>query len=158
MFYSGLWYLHERGVVHGDIKAENVLISDDKRDVKLCDFGVSRIKSSAASTMTKGFIAGTDQLMPPECIVGNERKGFEGDIWGAGGLFVEVFLLQDLWNFPPENVTDRNFMKEVMAKQTMPHGLARLKNDDADIYEKIKGLMEYKKEDRASAKDNLLLW
>ena len=108
--------------------------------------------------MTKGFIAGTDQLMLPECIVGNERKGFEGDMWGAGGLFVEVFLLQDLWNFPPENVTDRNFMKEVMAKQTMPHGLARLKNDDADIYEKIKGLMEYKKEDRASAKDNLLLW
>ena len=108
--------------------------------------------------MTQGFVAGTDQLMPPECIVGNERKGYEGDMWAAGGLFVEIFMLEDLWSFPAENVVDRQFMREVMAKKTVPHALAKLKVQDGEIYDKVACLLNYDKTKRSTAKDNLVMW
>jgi len=43
--YLGMVYLHGRKVMHCDLKSSNVLI-DENWNVKLCDFGLSRIKST----------------------------------------------------------------------------------------------------------------
>jgi hypothetical protein len=43
---SGMTYLHNEGVLHRDLKSENVLVADDKT-LKICDFGLSRVTASA---------------------------------------------------------------------------------------------------------------
>ena len=41
---KGIEHLHNRKVVHGDIKPPNILVSNDGKSVKVCDFGLSRVK------------------------------------------------------------------------------------------------------------------
>jgi len=60
---EGMRYLHVEGVLHRDLKTLNLLV-DDMGRVKVCDFGISRIK---ASLMTMG--AGSIQYMAPEVFV-----------------------------------------------------------------------------------------
>ncbi|KAF7326109.1 TKL/TKL-ccin protein kinase [Mycena kentingensis (nom. inval.)] len=63
---AGLQFLHESGVVHGDLKEENVLI--DKNGVPcICDFGLSRILNCAGFTTT--YAGGTVPYMAPELFI-----------------------------------------------------------------------------------------
>lgn len=40
-------YLHERHIVHRDLKPQNCLLVNDRGEVKLCDFGLARLKNTA---------------------------------------------------------------------------------------------------------------
>ncbi|NNE63332.1 MAG: serine/threonine protein kinase, partial [Gammaproteobacteria bacterium] len=55
---------HKLDIVHRDIKAANVMILKDSRDIKLADFGIARIAESAELTMT-GAVVGTPKYMAP---------------------------------------------------------------------------------------------
>lgn len=61
-----LVYLHHHGVIHGDIKPQNIIVQEKTHIVVLVDFGLSVVKPSAASG-SKGY---TDLFSPPEQIVG----------------------------------------------------------------------------------------
>ncbi len=61
-----LTYLHHHGVVHGDIKPQNIIVQDTTHIVVLVDFGLSVIKPSATSN-SKGY---TDLFSPPEQVAG----------------------------------------------------------------------------------------
>ncbi|RLN76023.1 hypothetical protein BBJ28_00026568, partial [Nothophytophthora sp. Chile5] len=50
----GLQHLHDRGIVHGDLKGNNILVSDDK--AKLADFGLSVVVSPCASLQMEKFL------------------------------------------------------------------------------------------------------
>ena len=56
---AGVMYLHslESPIVHGDLKAKNVLLGGD-RTPKLCDFGLSRVKRAAGGASTASALAG----------------------------------------------------------------------------------------------------
>nr|MBA2502150.1 protein kinase [Pyrinomonadaceae bacterium] len=62
---AGLAHAHASGVIHRDIKPQNLLLSTDKRIVKIADFGVAKIKLIEAA---EGIITrvGTDVYAPPE--------------------------------------------------------------------------------------------
>eukprot|EP00937_MAST-01D_sp_MAST-1D-sp2_P001029 g1029.t1 len=66
---AGMAYLHENGVAHRDLKRQNVLLDDDWRVVKICDFGLSSIRNSDAQSMS--VMVGTPAYMAPELIVSN---------------------------------------------------------------------------------------
>ncbi|KAL4560101.1 hypothetical protein LXL04_032250 [Taraxacum kok-saghyz] len=82
---SGLYYLHRRKIVHRDIKPSNLLINS-KKQVKIADFGVSRILEQTMDPCNSSV--GTIAYMSPERINTdlNEGKynGCAGDIWSVG--------------------------------------------------------------------------
>jgi len=65
---DGLAHAHEHGVVHGDIKTENVMFSQDGR-LKITDFGSARLHDDRTIAVD-GIIAGTLMYMAPECLQG----------------------------------------------------------------------------------------
>jgi len=65
---SALDYAHDKGVIHRDLKLQNILL-DDKRHAHLSDFGIARLVDGTRLTAT-GQIAGTPMYMSPEQIRG----------------------------------------------------------------------------------------
>jgi serine/threonine protein kinase len=57
-------YLHEKNVLHCDLKSSNLLI-DENWNVKLCDFGLSRINSTKNKKKNKSIRVGTPHWMAP---------------------------------------------------------------------------------------------
>ncbi|KZV94927.1 kinase-like protein [Exidia glandulosa HHB12029] len=86
----GLKFLHGNSVVHGDIKGQNVLISD-AGVATLCDFGLSRILAEHSQSVTYTGVRGTSRWMAPEIFLDGERHSYESDMWACGCLFIEVW-------------------------------------------------------------------
>lgn len=80
----GIEYLHAQGVVHRDIKPDNLLLTED--DVlKIVDFGVSEMFEKQSDIMTAKS-AGSPAFLPPELCVGRHGgvSGKAADIWSMG--------------------------------------------------------------------------
>ncbi|KAL6996161.1 Mitogen-activated protein kinase kinase 5 [Sarracenia purpurea var. burkii] len=90
---SGLYYLHRRKIVHRDIKPSNLLINSRKQ-VKIADFGVSRILSQTMDPCNSSV--GTIAYMSPERINTDLNHGmydgYAGDIWSLGVSILEFYL------------------------------------------------------------------
>ncbi|KAF9447094.1 kinase-like protein [Macrolepiota fuliginosa MF-IS2] len=79
---NGLCYLHKLGVVHGDIKGQNILVSEDRRAL-IFDFGTSGTVESSRSTSSP---KGTWRWSAPEVCVDN-------------GCFSPALPASDIWSF-----------------------------------------------------------
>ena len=77
--FKAINHCHANGVIHRDIKPENIMITD-KNEVRLIDFGLSKIKTKKSMQT----IAGTPLYMSPEVINGD--YGMESDVWSLGVL------------------------------------------------------------------------
>ena len=79
----GLGAAHETGVVHRDIKPQNMLILPETGELKIMDFGISRVSSVEPGTSgltTAGTVMGTPDYMPPEQAQGKPAD-FRSDLY-----------------------------------------------------------------------------
>lgn len=81
---------HQRGIVHRDIKPDNVLFAADGA-VKVTDFGIAKIFEG--STTTTGTLMGTPAYAAPEQILG-QRIGPTTDVYAVGGLLYHLLTGQ----------------------------------------------------------------
>jgi [calcium/calmodulin-dependent protein kinase] kinase len=90
----GIEYLHSIGIIHRDIKPDNLLIGEDD-NLKISDFGISDI-AKGADDMRKNT-AGTNYFFCPESCLGKPYSGKKADIWALGVTLYN--LLTDKYPF-----------------------------------------------------------
>ena len=83
-------YLHEKGIIHRDIKALNVFMKANK-EIKVGDFGVGRVMSE--NTLMVDTMYGTPLYLSPE-LCQNEPYNAKTDIWSCGVLLYELCSLE----------------------------------------------------------------
>jgi serine/threonine-protein kinase len=89
---AGLEAAHRQGVIHRDIKPQNMLIIPETGEVKIMDFGIARVsevKGKSALT-SDGTVMGTPDYMPPEQAQG-KPVDFRSDIYALGVVLYEIF-------------------------------------------------------------------
>ncbi|OMO68210.1 hypothetical protein COLO4_29817 [Corchorus olitorius] len=117
---KGMNYLHRRNppIVHRDLKSPNLLV-DKKYTVKVCDFGLSRLKAN--TFLSSKSAAGTPEWMAPE-VLRDEPSNEKSDIYSFGVILWELATLQQPWgNLNPAQVVAAVGFKG--KRLDIPHGL-----------------------------------
>ena len=97
--FSALAYLHKSGLMHRDVKPENILCNG-LGSVRLCDFALARELTAHPLT---GYVS-TRWYRAPELLCRAETYGSAVDMWAAGVVMVELFVMQPL--FPGTSEVD----------------------------------------------------
>jgi serine/threonine protein kinase len=95
---SALAFAHEHGIIHRDVKAENILIERATGRALVTDFGIARLAEAAPLTST-GQVLGTVYYLSPEQVAG-ERVDARSDIYSLG--IVGYFALSGRFPFDAE--------------------------------------------------------
>eukprot|EP00668_Euglena_longa_P019587 GGOE01024366.1.p2 GENE.GGOE01024366.1~~GGOE01024366.1.p2 ORF type:complete len:514 (-),score=129.11 GGOE01024366.1:837-2378(-) len=94
---EGLSYLHSKGIVHRDIKGDNILM-DNHGVAKLADLGCSKkLDELCSKTHGCNTMVGTPYWMAPEVISTQEGYGTAADIWSVGCTVVEMLTARPPW-------------------------------------------------------------
>lgn len=96
-------WAHSMGVVHRDLKPDNVFLAEDAGEtvVKLLDFGIAKtfaLGRSEPQTTVTGAIMGTPYYMSPEQAVGDRAVDFRSDIWSYAIIAFECLTGQRPFN------------------------------------------------------------
>jgi len=89
----GLAYLHDKNIVHRDIKSLNIVL-DKNFNAKWCDFGLAQLKMHSSTTSkseASSGVVGTTRWMAPELFSrGTSTRSTQSDIWALGLVFFEL--------------------------------------------------------------------
>lgn len=102
-----LSHAHRMGIVHRDIKTDNVFITRSGQ-VKVLDFGIARLleraRQGSKNQTQKGVILGTPGSMPPEQAMGlNDQVDARSDVWSVGAMLFEMLTACTV-HFQADNV------------------------------------------------------
>jgi serine/threonine protein kinase len=126
----GLNYIHTKNppVVHGDLKAQNILV-DDGYVPKICDFGLSKWRTFSTTKTDSRSLRGTVTHIPPENWQNiNQRRTTKYDVYGFGVLLWE--LLSEQAPFPNAAANVAQIEAAVVAGQRPD--LEELKREDGE--------------------------
>jgi serine/threonine protein kinase/beta-lactam-binding protein with PASTA domain len=118
---DGLAAAHASGIVHRDVKPENVLLAPDGR-LKVADFGLARAQAAAAHTRA-GLLIGTVAYLPPEQVTG-DSMGPRSDVYSAGVVLFELLTgRQPFTGDSPIAVAYQHVNQDVPAPSTLVPGI-----------------------------------
>jgi 5'-AMP-activated protein kinase catalytic alpha subunit len=126
---EGLNYCHSKGIVHRDVKLDNLLLNHEGT-VKICDFGVSKFLQCPAEVMTEQ--CGTPAYIAPEILKDKGYKGYGVDIWSLG-----VCLYAMLYGTVPFKANNMSELHQLIKKAKYT-----LNDDKVEISEDAKNLIK----------------
>ncbi|CAI9114660.1 OLC1v1015431C2 [Oldenlandia corymbosa var. corymbosa] len=120
---QGLKYIHDKGVIHGDIKCDNILV-DVYGCAKLADFGLAKF-----TELNDGnFRTGTPRWMAPE-VVKNQGNVLASDIWSLGCTVLEMLTRE----YPYADVKDCELLFRKIIGGELPGTPENLSSDAKDF-------------------------
>lgn len=95
---SGLAYLHDKGILHRDLKADNILLDLDGT-CKISDFGISKKTDNIYGNDSTNSMQGSVFWMAPE-VIQSQGRGYSAkvDIWSLGCVVLEMFAGRRPWS------------------------------------------------------------
>ena len=121
-------YLNKLKISHRDLKAENIIIEQNTKEIKMIDFGLSNTYENGNLLSTA---CGSPIYAAPEMLEGKLYKGSTVDIWSAG--IVLFYMLSG--NFPFEDISNDKLYKKILkGKFEMPKYFSK---DAKDLINKI---------------------
>ncbi|MBN1864291.1 MAG: protein kinase [Victivallales bacterium] len=105
--------IHDKGIIHRDIKLKNSIFIPSTKQVKLCDFGIAQLPNPLELTQ-EGMIVGTPIYMAPE-IFGGKKASFASDIYSYGATVYHLAT-----NTPPFVAESYNNLYELHSLKAPP--------------------------------------
>nr|QSV12638.1 testis-specific serine/threonine-protein kinase 4 [Argopecten irradians] len=114
---DGILYMHNKGIVHRDIKCENLLL-DFKQNLKVTDFGFAKkiTKNKSGEVKLSETYCGSYAYAPPEILKGQAYDAFLADVWSIG-----VVLFTMLYGrLPYDDSNHKKLLKQVQSRVSFP--------------------------------------
>ena len=113
---KSLDYAHKTGIVHRDIKPDNIIVMPDGESIKVADFGIARMNENEEAQKTQvGSVLGTPRYMSPEQALGKAVDG-RSDLFSVGSIMYE--MLSGKKAFDAANMA--NLMIQIAQQQPEP--------------------------------------
>jgi serine/threonine protein kinase len=164
---EALQQAHEHGLVHRDLKPDNIVIEAGSGRPLLVDFGIVKNLEAPADITETGYIVGTPLYMSPEQAVGSHKVDSRSDIYAMGAVLFH--LLTGAPPFPGQDsqeIVGRHIREPLpvgsLSREGIPPWLARIvvrclaKHPD-DRYPTARALLEALRAGRAAAPAGVVL-